>query len=482
MSAIVSSHEMKFLEQSALATGTSEEELMEQAGSGLAQAIAARWPEGGNLVVFAGKGHNAADALVAARELLDSGSWQVEVRLAVPMESIKPLTRHHLHELGTVRIIPLDAPAFGGRVVLLDGLLGIGADGTLSEEFAIACRKMNAWAAEFRAEIIAVDIPTGLKSREGVIADCTVTFGFAKDALLEDEATERVGRMLVVPLVELTEPPDRDFVITAPWVRASLPQKRKFSLHKAQAGRVGIVAGGPGCLGAARLAALAAVRTGAGLVSLYVPESLYEMIATAAAPEIMVKTFRQLPTAQADAWGIGPGLGTDSLKDIFAWIDQLTAPAVLDADALNWLSLTGLCALEKPPGKRLLTPHPGEMKRLLAHWRPELSQQSRAEQARKFTATFPVTLLLKGSRTLLAERDHPIAYNTTGTSNMASGGMGDILTGVCATLLAQGLEPFAAGAVGSWILGRAGELAARKGYGASLVAEEISSAIASSLH
>jgi NAD(P)H-hydrate epimerase len=116
------------------------------------------------------------------------------------------------------------------------------------------------------------------------------------------------------------------------------------------------------------------------------------------------------------------------------------------------------------------------MKRLLANWRPELSERSRAEQAREFSRVYGHTLLLKGARTVIADAGRPLAYNSTGTPAMASGGMGDILTGMCAALLGQGLEPFEAGAIGSWVLGRAGELASPEGIGASFVLQHINAA------
>lgn len=481
MNEIVSAVEMKALEQAAFDRGVIEESLLEQAGCGLARAIAERWPEGGHLVVFAGKGHNAGDALVAARELKRSNQWSVEVRLAFDEPVLKPLVKATLVDLvklGGVKFASLEAPLFGGRIVLLDGLLGIGAEGELHGSIRAACEQMNQWREAYFADVIAVDLPTGLGGENGVVADCTVTFGFPKSELLVDSATTRVGRLVVVPLPDLGqllgEP--RDFVITPEWIRRFLPKKRLFTTHKGEAGRVGIVAGSRGCIGAARLSAASAVRTGAGLVTLFVPDEIHEMAATSVVPEVMVRTHRELSGFKADAWGIGPGLGAEIRKSVMAWMEELDAPAVIDADALNWIAQTGLCGLESLSGKRLFTPHPGEMRRLLANWRPELSERSRAEQAGEFARVYGHTLLLKGSRTIIADAGKPLAYNSTGTPAMASGGMGDVLTGICAALMGQGLQPFEAGAIGSWILGRAGEIASRRGIGASYVIQEINAA------
>lgn len=481
MNELVTPAQMRGLESTAFARGVAEEALMEAAGGGLAEVLARRCPDGGTLVVFAGKGHNAGDAFVAARLLGRSAKWRCEMRLVFPVAEMKPLALAKFQQLGEVPTASLDAPMPHGHVVLLDGVLGIGAAGELSGEVLRACKQMNRWRERSFAEVVAVDLPSGLGSELAVVADCTVTFGFPKTVLVEDAATAFVGELVVIPLADLAQPEPGDFVITESWVRSALPRKRHFAMHKAQAGRVGIVAGSRGCLGAARLSATAAVRAGAGLVTLFVPEDLYALAAPACTPEVMVRTFTDIAAASIEVWGIGPGLGPTLLPKIFDWLSALTSPAVLDADALNWISQVGLCALEAPAGPRLLTPHPGEMRRLLLGWRPELADQSRAVQATEFGRAFGVTLLLKGSRTVIAQSGQPLAYNSTGHPSMATGGMGDLLTGVTAALMAQGLQPYAAAGVSSWILGRAGELAAPKGYGATLVLEQLHAARRSAL-
>jgi NAD(P)H-hydrate epimerase len=172
--------------------------------------------------------------------------------------------------------------------------------------------------------------------------------------------------------------------------------------------------------------------------------------------EAMVKpvsSYRQLLKEKADVWAVGPGLGKSHAAEIVELIEKLKEPMVLDADGLNIIS-EEISVLRRCKGKRLLTPHPGEMKRLFAEQR-----QSRARTATEFCDRFPVTLLLKGSRTIIAERSLPLSYNTTGNPGMATGGMGDVLTGVCAGLLGQGLSLYDAGRVGAWLCGRAAEMA-----------------------
>ena len=172
--------------------------------------------------------------------------------------------------------------------------------------------------------------------------------------------------------------------------------------------------------------------------------------------ETMVKpvaSYRHLLKEKVDVWAVGPGLGKSHANEILEFVEKVKQPMVLDADGLNIVSdKTSL--LRRCKGKRLLTPHPGEMKRLFAE-----ESQSRAKTAAKFCSRFPVTLLFKGSRTIVAERSHPLSYNTTGNPGMATGGMGDVLTGVCAGLLGQCLSPYDAGRVGAWLCGRAAEIA-----------------------
>ena len=161
-----------------------------------------------------------------------------------------------------------------------------------------------------------------------------------------------------------------------------------------------------------------------------------------------------------DVWAIGPGLGKTHAKEITELVAKTEQPMVVDADALNILS-NKLATLKKCCGPRLLTPHPGEMKRLAGDER-----LTRSQIARNFTRKLPVTLLLKGSRTIVAEGGERISYNTTGNPGMATGGMGDILTGVCGALIAQKLSPFDAARLGAWLCGRSAEIA-RFNHGAS---------------
>ncbi len=235
--------------------------------------------------------------------------------------------------------------------------------------------------------------------------------------------------------------------------------RRAFGAYKNQFGRVGVVAGSRGLTGAAVLCASGALRGGAGLVELFALEEIYPTLAAAAPPEVMVKPvkdYRSLGDEAVDVWAIGPGLGKrDDLLDL---IERAPQPMVLDADGLN-LFAGQLDLLATSRGPRLLTPHPGEMQRL-----QPTENLGRAAQARRFLEKVDSTLLLKGSRTIVAARGRPLSYNSTGHPGMATGGMGDVLTGVCAALLAQKLSPYDAARLGAWVCGRAAELAIFQGH------------------
>jgi NAD(P)H-hydrate epimerase len=299
-------------------------------------------------------------------------------------------------------------------------------------------------------------------SPQTVVADFTTTIGFAKRGLVADRATAHVGRLCILPLNALTEAASaddnqsREHVATADALSTTL-RRRAFDVHKGLCGRVAIVAGSPGMTGAAAMCAKGCVRAGAGLVTLITTPDLQPIMAVLTVPEVMVRvveSYREILDLDFDAVAIGPGLGDRHHDDVVEIISQSRVPTVIDADALSIVS-RAMKTLEECAGPRLLTPHPGEMARLDS----ASTQRTRRETAEAFTARWPHTLLLKGARTLVAQREVGISYNTTGNPGMASGGMGDVLTGVCAALAGQKLSLFDAARMGAWLCGRAAELA-----------------------
>src|SRR5437764_4113595 len=453
---------MQDAEKAASARGVSAEALMNQAGAGIAQAVQQFFPCPGYCLVFSGKGNNGGDALVAAARLKRTG-WHIDVHLSFPEPQCSELLRKKITEFRDTPPIAAGVSAANpsrAHTIILDGLLGLGSKPPLRDPILTACREMNRLRQERGAYVFAVDQPTGLDGDSGetdrncVVADFTVTIAAAKRGLLADNAINFVGRLEVVPLSDLPlETADETIACTAS-LRGLLP-RRQFEAHKNQFGRVGIVAGSRGFAGAATMCACGALRGGAGLVEVFVPENIYDIVAAAAPFESMVKpikTYAKLHDEAVDAWAIGPGLGKTHAKEITALVQQNEKPMVVDADALNVLS-GQVSVLKNCRGPRLLTPHAGEMKRLAGD-----HKISRADIARKLTTEFPVTLLLKSSRTIVAEGGKRISYNTTGNPGMATGGMGDVLTGVCAALIGQKLSLFDSARVAAWVCGRSAEL------------------------
>jgi hydroxyethylthiazole kinase-like uncharacterized protein yjeF len=459
---------MREAEEMAFARGVKVEALMDQAGGGVARTVRQFFPSPGLCIVFAGKGHNGGDALVAAAQLKRTG-WQIDIRLAFAEQECSELTRKKLQDAReTWHRHPGDEPLPGSQchshTIILDGLLGVGAKPHLREPIRAAAREINRLRREQNAFVFAVDLPTGLEADSGeidaqdcVTADFTVTIGFAKRGMIVDDVIDFVGRVEVVPLLDLVAPGDgtSDELIATARSLGALLSRRKFSAYKNQFGRIGVVAGSRGFVGAALMTATGALRAGAGLVEVFVPEEIYEIAASAAPVESMVKpvrSYKDLLNEKIDIWAVGPGLGKSQAPEILNLIERAEQPMVVDADGLNILA-EKIDTLRNCHGPRLLTPHPGEMSRLV-----DAGKLTRAAIARNFSDRFPVTLLLKGSRTIVSEKSRPLSYNTTGNPGLASGGMGDVLTGVCAGLLGSKLSLYDAARIGAWICGRAAEI------------------------
>jgi ADP-dependent NAD(P)H-hydrate dehydratase / NAD(P)H-hydrate epimerase len=421
-----------------------------------------------------GRGNNGGDALVIGRELAGSG-WNVEARYAGTPEEMTELARKKREEFSAAAKPGRDADA-AGPLVLIDGLLGIGAQGAMRGRIGEMAAEMNALRSAIHATTFAVDIPSGVDGDTGepypgaVVADVTLTISAMKAGLVADRAIDHAGRLALIPLPEIAAQiqvgDESVFVPDTGWLKSRLP-RRLYSCHKGQAGRVAIVAGSRGLTGAAKLCGLGALRGGAGLVTVFAHESIYPIIAASAPAEVMVRPMTGYAEARdfpADVLAVGPGLGSDpaDAEGLAALMRDDPRPVVIDADALNLLSRVGRSIDQfQPLGPRLLTPHPGEMARLLGG---EVdSGRERREIAREFVGHCPVTLLFKGARTAVAERGHPVALNPTGHPGMATGGIGDVLTGLCAALIAQAVAPYDAAVLGSWLIGRSAEMAISAG-------------------
>ena len=472
---VVSVAEMRAMEAAAVAGGISEAVLMEEAGAGAAAAVRQFCQGAGVALVYAGKGHNAGDAFVLAGHLLDEG-WRVEVRIVFPEEMMRPLAMEKWAALSgrVVRGVVGDDPP-RGLTLIADGVLGTGSAGELSGAVRAACEEMNRLREVTGAMVAALDVPTGLDAETGsaaagaIRADLTIAFGFPKTGHCVDGAENWCGRLAVVPLNGLVGPGDgrmRPRVLTPEWMRTWLPGPRTFGMHKGEAGRVGLVVGSVGFTGAGQLTAVAAGQAGAGLVTLFTERRAWAVMAAACPPEIMVRPMdscREVMGMKFDAIAVGPGLGGTPPPDLLTLVRDDPRPMVVDADALNAMAaLPSGVPVWPAAGPRLLTPHPGEMERLRKRFAPELSGKSRRDQSVGLAKASGAVVLLKGSRTCVASADGRVAFNGSGHPAMARGGMGDVLTGLAAALMAGGMEPFRAACLGSWLIGAGAEMWLRR--------------------
>lgn len=406
------------------------------------------------VVVYAGTGNNAGDAIgLAARY-----GCPVTLRCAGGLSPDSERQWQRVADGCCAESAPETAP----HTLILDGLLGSGAHGALRPAYAALVEEMNALRERCEHSLlVAIDVPTGLDADTGAVcgsvvrADVSCPIGCVKPGMLADGAEDAVGRLLPVELPGIALTPSvADRVLSAEEACVQLP-RRAYSCFKNRAGRVAIVAGSVGMLGAAQLCAESAVAAGAGLVVLYCHADTYPLLAARVTAEVMVKpvaSYAEIDEPQAQTLVIGPGLGKLTAEDAAALqtlAHAFRGTVVLDADGLN------LAAEEKwvfSPNM-ILTPHPGEMRRLDP--RPAVS---RRETVQRFLAEHDVTLLLKGARTLIADRS-TCFYNSTGGPHMANGGQGDVLSGVVGALAAQGLSPLRAAAAGAYRCGLAAERA-----------------------
>lgn len=450
--------EMREIESRAIASGVSEAALMEQAGTALGHALGRAYPEVGTAVAFVGKGHNGGDALIALRVLGEKFGWRVSVRVAYPVEEWVALTKAQLggHEC-VENLCPQPGP-----LLLLDGLLGIGASGAPRGAIAGLISEMRELRRSRGAVIAAVDNPTGVDPDNGevfpgaVTADATFMIGAAKRGLLLGRSADATGALHLVPVAVLEAEGSGQMELVSPQTINFGKKQRPFDFHKGMAGRVAIVAGSLRYSGAALLAVLGAIRGGAGLVTLHAPSPACEAIRSRLPLEAMLSPCDdpvRLLAENCNALMLGPGLGemdaayADGLAELMA---NTRVPTVIDADALTVFAERGIAL----GPLHILTPHPGEFARIAA----SLASLPREEAARAFVSRTTGVLLLKGARTLIAKDGCPLRANSTGTPAMSNGGQGDLLSGVLGALLAGGMEPFDAASFGAWLCGRAAEI------------------------
>jgi NAD(P)H-hydrate epimerase len=471
---ILSLKEMTVCEENAFRSGVTAAALMEAAGEAMARHIAALYPKAGKFLVLAGKGNNGGDGLVVARRLAEEGR-QVRVVLTAPEDQLGELPRAQLGRLRAsfpnLEIVPwrddLDFPGSDG--VVIDALLGLQARGALRGSLAGVVAKLNEARAGHFFRTVALDLPTGLAAFEAgkapenrddaVVADVTLAVGFAKEALVREALSAWVGRLEVIPWSRDHAPSTPRQTLDGHELSRLLPRRSALS-YKGDFGRLAVIAGSPGFTGAPVLCAQAALGMGAGLLSVVTKPEIASIVAAKAPPEAMVSSWPEgggVPdvVGHASVIVIGPGLGADAetarmLKEVLA----LGRPVLIDADGLNVLA-QNLDLLRNAKAPVLLTPHVGEMARLVGR---KFDTDEREAVARDFAEQHGVTLVLKGTRTLITAPGQPLFINTTGNPGLSTGGSGDTLSGIIGALLAQGLAPLDAARLGVWLHGHAADL------------------------
>ncbi|MGZ5043777.1 MAG: NAD(P)H-hydrate dehydratase [Methylobacter sp.] len=448
-------------------------ELMSLAGHEVFQRLKKQWPHARSVAVFCGSGNNAGDGYFIARLALDAGLKVCVYTVSEPEKlSGDALIAYRKYSEAHGLVIPFKTEQGINADVLVDALLGTGLDRPVAGLYAEAIQAMNAHSAP----VVAVDIPSGLNADTGnamgcaVNAVCTVTFIGLKQGLFTGQAAEYCGEIYYAQLGV----PDDVFAgleaTATRVVKVPLPRRHRYA-HKGNCGHVLIVGGELGYSGAAIMAGEAALRVGSGLVSI-ATRAEHTGLLNLNRPELMchgVGTSEQLSAllAKVDVVVVGPGLRqSDWAKALFHAAISARKPTVVDADGLNLLAAA-------PTTKTywILTPHPGEAARLL-NCATAAIQHDRFAAALSLQANYGGVAVLKGAGTLIAS-EHQLAVSNTGNPGMASGGMGDVLSGVIAGLLAQGLSLRDAAQQGVYLHGLAADLAAEKDGERGLLASDL---------
>ena len=485
---IVTSQQMRLIEERSEAAGVSTDALMERAGEEVARRAEGLLADGSAVTVLVGPGNNGGDGLVAARHLCRPAR-EVSAYVCSPRR-----TPDQKLELAAEAGVGVTVAAEDEGLVGLDGLLdsaglvvdavlGTGPSRAIEGDLEAILRKVaEARTRRPAMRLVAVDVPSGLDADTGsadpacVAADLTVTLGFPKAGLFEMSGTDLVGEIDVADIGlpdGLADDVDAELMTDA-WASGLLP-RRPAVAHKGTFGRTLIVAGSRNYVGAAYLAAMGAYRAGAGLVTLAIPEALRTPLA-AAAPE---PTYLPLPEsepgvvssdaapvvldaiAKYDALLIGCGLGrahaTRSLIEAVLYSKRELPPTVVDADGLNTLSLAGgdVPWWELFPGPAVLTPHQGEMVRLAGDSTPRSGD--RIGEARESAARWNKVTVLKGAHTVVASPGGDVMVSPFANPGLATAGTGDVLAGIVSGLLSQGLSLQIAASLGVFLHGAAGD-------------------------
>ena len=463
-------------------------DLMERAAESCVTWLLNNGFRGKNFAVFCGKGNNGGDGLAMARLLAQSGSI---VSVYVPQAG-SPGTADY--QINLQRLHPTkailtfitslsDIPEIRHDTVIIDALFGTGLNRPPEGLVADVIKKIN----QLHCTVVAVDIPSGLPADDHatsdiiIQADITLSFQCYKPAFIVAENDKYIGSLHILDIRLSTAYPSTispAYIFVDGEFAASHFKPRKKFAHKGQFGHVLLVSGSYGKMGAAVLAAKAALVAGAGLLTVHVPRCGYQIVQIKV-PEAMVHTdadenicteINNLDLPSYASIGIGPGLGTagktsEALRSI---LRDFGKPIVLDADALNLIS-NSPSLLSSIPVQSILTPHPKEFERLAGICKNDFD---RIAKAREFARNHKCTVVLKGHYTCIATSDK-LYVNSTGNAGMAKGGSGDVLTGIISSLLGQGYSPEIAAILGVFLHGSAADIALKENAFESMLASDI---------
>ena len=524
MTALLTADEVRKAEKAAIDAGVSESELMARAATGIAEMIHQESMIASRAVVLAGPGNNGGDGIVIATKLIELG-WDVALWCwNRPETGDLPCDQESLGQVSSIKAVDDLREALSEADVVIDAVFGAGGRAELPDEVANAFEAVRMANQQRYIQVWAVDLPSGVSSEDGSVAegaleaDVTAMVGLPKLGAYKLPAASFTGEIEFVE-IGLAEPegipPERERLITAQRARQSIPTRRT-GVHKRSAGTLLVIGGAPNYYGAPRLTGEAALRSGAGLVSIAAPSSIIGSIATAV-PEL---TYVPLPVSEhssaagrmvkivrdnwsiADAVAIGPGLGTDApVPDFLAQllgfdrglrtgigfgthdepdpVEPFSGKAVIDADGLNWLAGQDEWWTTLSDSELVLTPHPGELSRLLGANRSEIESDPWSH-ARSAAKRFGQVVVLKFAHTVVALPNGELWVAHQAPPGLATAGTGDVLTGVIGSLLAQGCSTADAAIAGVRIaLEAAMECAASEGstgYLASDIIEQLPAA------
>lgn len=456
-------------------------DLMERAAQALTTAITKHWSEKTPVSIFAGPGNNGGDALAVARMLTEKG-YKVEAYLFNTQGKISPdcqINKERAEATNELRFIEVTSqftpPVLTADHLVIDGLFGSGLNKPLNGGFASVVKYINASPAT----VVAIDIPSGLMGEDNTFnvraniirADYTFSLQLPKLAFFFGENEEFVGEWSVLEIgisqsaIEQTD--TEYYLLEEKEIIAAIKPRKKFA-HKGTFGHALLIAGSYGMGGASIFSASACVRSGVGLLTVHAPGKNVGILQTTI-PEAMIEvdindTYFSEPgdTEKYQAVAAGPGIGTNTETEI-ALLQQITtcqSPMVLDADALNILSKNRTILTSIPKGS-VLTPHPKELERLVGKCQ---DSYERLMKARELAQSINVHIVLKGAFSAIITPEGKFYFNPTGNVGMATGGSGDVLTGIILALLAQGYSAKSAAKIGTFVHGMAGDIAQKK-YG-----------------